>query len=260
MKVQVDNKDGDGNRTEFFTKQIAVEPTYTLSVSPTSVREDDDPTNIKVKVTVDKAVTADTSVPLRFGGNQKGINTRFRMDPPTLTIPKDKMEATVTTRFTPIESAITPDDDILVRLVSQVGGGKVEGATDIRLVDADKVSNFVNLSFSDDELNKRDSATDIVVTATLDGKPLEQDISFILTVDKDYETKNKEKAAVRDEHYIARMATITIRNGPNVTGRATINISPRNVATLTTTRSFRVIASNPDEQVSIGTGTSKRSK
>ena len=37
-------------QTEYFAKQIAVKPDYTLSVSPTSVREDADPTNIAVKV------------------------------------------------------------------------------------------------------------------------------------------------------------------------------------------------------------------
>ena len=37
---------------KYFAQQIAVEPTYILSVSPTSVREDDDPTNIAVKVRV----------------------------------------------------------------------------------------------------------------------------------------------------------------------------------------------------------------
>ena len=260
VRMQVSMQDGDeetgllqDSYTPNFAKQIAVKPIYTLSVSPTSVREDDDPTNIKVKVAVDQAVTADTSVPLQLGSNQTGLNTRFRLDFPTITIRKGQKNAEGTIRFTPIESDTMPDDDLLVTIKTP---GTTGGSADIRLVDADKGSNFINLSFSDAELNKRDSATDIVVTATLDGKPLEQDVNFILTVDRDYETKNKAKAAVRDEHYIARMASITIRRG-RVTGRATINISPRNVDSITSTRSFRVIASNPT--VSIGTGTSARS-
>ena len=55
MEVEVpdaDNTPASNNLTEFFAKQIAIEPDYILSVSPTSVREDDDPTNIAVKVRV----------------------------------------------------------------------------------------------------------------------------------------------------------------------------------------------------------------
>ena len=257
VRLSVDVTDGDESgqdQSASFAKQIAVNPDYMLSVSPTSVREDADPTNITVKATVDAAVTADTFVPLRFGTNQQGVNSRFRMAPPTLTIPKGKQESEPETiRFIPVESSTTPDDDILVRLVTQVGGTTVEGVTDIRLVDADKGSNFINLSFSDAELNKRDAATDIIVTATLDGKPLAADVSFILTIDKDYERNNPNKAAVRDDHYVARMSTITIRRG-RVTGRAQITISPRNVATITATRSLRVIASNTGGRVTVGTG------
>ncbi len=253
MTVLTTDEDGSGTVASTFTKQIAVNSDYMLSVSPTSVREDADPTNIVVKATVDEAVTADTFVPLRFGSNQEGVNSRFRMTLPTLTISQGSKEATGTIRFIPVESTTTPDDDILVRLVTQVGGGKVEGTTDIRLVDADKGSNFINLSFSDASLNKRDAATDIVVTATLDGKPLDEDVRFILTIDKDYERDNPDRAAVRDDHYIARMSPITIRRG-RVSGRATISISPRNVDTITDTRSFRVIASNPDGRVMVGTG------
>ena len=241
--------------SQYFAKQIAVKPDYTLSVSPTSVREDADPTNITVKVAVDKPVPADVSVPLRFGSNQKGNNTRFRMAPPTLTIRKGQKEATETIRFIPVESTTTPDDDILVRLVTQVGGkvgdrDVVEGATDIRLVDADKGSNYINLSFSPAELNKRDPATDIVVTATLDGEPLDETVSFVVTIDKDYESNPT--AAERDKHYTARMTTITIRRN-RISGRATINIDPLNLDEIEDTRSLRVIASSG--QVTIGKAT-----
>ena len=114
----------------------------------------------------------------------------------------------------------------------------------------DKESYYVNLSFSTVELNKRDPATDIVVTATLDGKPLPRgnNLSFTLTIDKQYETGNTATAAKRDEHYTARMATILIRGG-NISGRATINIRPMNVEEITSTRSLRVIASNLNGKV-----------
>ena len=43
---------------------------------------------------------------------------------------------------------------------------------------------MINLSFSQASLSKRDGATDIVVTATLDGKTLTDDLRFSLTIDE----------------------------------------------------------------------------
>ena len=43
----------------------------------------------------------------------------------------------------------------------------------------------INLSFSQASLSKRDGATEIVVTATLNGKTLEDDLRFVLTIDED---------------------------------------------------------------------------
>lgn len=138
MAVKVSDVDeGSGEQTELFAKQIAVMPDYMLSVSPTSVREDADPTNIAVKVTANAAVTTDTSVPLRLATNQQGLNSRFRIDTPTLTIRENNKEATGTIRFVPIESTTTPDDDILVT-VRTTGAPTADGSADIRLVDADK--------------------------------------------------------------------------------------------------------------------------
>ena len=63
--------------TEYFAKQIAVEPDYILSVNPSSVREDAGATDVTVRVRLsDGAVDEDndTSVPLRLATNQTGLN------------------------------------------------------------------------------------------------------------------------------------------------------------------------------------------
>ena len=260
VRMEVDIPDGDvasgllqEASTPYFAKQVVVEPTYTLSVSPATVREPMEgrnvkPTDITVKVAVtdDTAVEADTPVPLQLADNQTGTS-RFSISAyPTLTIPKGKKEATGTIKFTPIRDKTAPNDDLLVTIRTQVAG-KVDGSADIRLVDVDKDSYFVNLEFSKPELNKRDPATDIVVTATLDGKPLPSghNLRFTLTIDKDYEKENKDLAAERDKHYFARMATVLIRGGATQ-GRATINIRPMNPDEITGTRYLRVIASDTD--------------
>ena len=238
-----DVDEGSGDQTELFAKQIAVKPDYMLSVSPTSVREDAKATDITVKVSASAAVDKNTPVALQLATHQMGLDRFSVASYPTLTIPEGKKEATGTIRFTPIRDKTGPEDDLLVTIRTK--GASVDGSADIRLVDVDKESYYVNLSFSDAELNKRDPATDIVVTATLDGKPLDENLRFVLTIDKEYENNNPTLAAERDKHYNARMATVLIRRGA-IEGRATINIRPMNLDDITTTRSFKVIASaNP---------------
>ena len=259
INVTVANADASGFIVEVFGRQFAVEPTYKLTVSPTSVREDvKRPTDLTVKVTKvsEGGVAKDTPVGLQLVNNQRG-NDRFSIASyPTLLIPEGETEATGTISFTPIQDdpERDPDEDLLVTLRTRQA--PVDGSADIRLVDVDKESYYVNLSFSTVELNKRDPATDIVVTATLDGKPLPRgdNLSFVLTIDKQYETDNTTTAAKRDEHYTARMAPIVIRGG-NISGRATINIRPMNLKEITSTRSLRVIASNTNGQVTVGTRT-----
>jgi len=255
IEVAVPNGDansGDVSPSAFFAKQFVVEPTYKLTVSPTSVREDAKPTDITVTVTkVGDPVDKNTPVALQLATNQTKTERFSIASYPTLTIPEDKNEATGTIRFTPIEDNTGADDDLLVTLRTKDTSANVyDGSADIRLVDIDKESYYVNLSFSIAKLNKRDPATDIVVTATLDGKPLDDPVQFVLTIDKAHETLAdgttfNPDAARRDAHYDATMSPILIRRGA-ISGRATINISPINADDIINTRYLRVIAStNP---------------
>ena len=242
IKVEVQDADESGGvQTAYFVKQRALKPTYKLSVSPISVREDAKVTDIMVTVEADAAVEANTPVPLQLATNQTDTDRFTISSYPTLTIPRGKKEATGTIRFTPIRDKTGPDDDILVTIRTRTSND--DGSADIRLVDVDKESYFVNLEFTPSRLNKRDPATDIVVTATLDGKPLDESVRIPLTIDKAYEANPT--AAERDRHYNARMATVLIRRGATA-GRATINIRPMNLDEIKKIRSLRVIASaNP---------------
>ena len=67
MTVANGDASGQANLVASFGRQIAVEPTYKLTVSPTSVREDvKRPTDITVKVTKESegGVAKDTPVAL----------------------------------------------------------------------------------------------------------------------------------------------------------------------------------------------------
>ena len=228
LSVVVGDEDETGQKkSKSFDKQIAVKPDYILSVNPSSVREDAGATDItvKVKVSDDTEVDRDTSVPLRLGTNQEGLNKSFRIAFPTITIRKGQKEATGTIRFTPIGDATTPDDDLLVT-IRTVGALTAEGSTDIRLIDTDKASTAINLSFSQASLSKTDGATDIVVTATLNGKTQVGSIRFSLRIDNDYKEEGQETAE-RDSDYEAAMAPISIPSR-RVSGRTTITIKPLN--------------------------------
>ena len=233
IKMEVEIPDADNNPTsntlsEFFAKQIAIEPDYILSVNPSSVREDvTRATEIEVNVKVgdDTEVTQDESVNLWFGSNQTGHNSRFRMEFFPITIEEGEKEATGTIRFTPIRNtnhATIPDDDLLVTIRTP---GETGGSTDIRLVDADKASTAINLSFSDATLAKTDATTEIEVTATLNGKTLEEHVTLPVLINN---TTAPGKAR-RDVDYVTRgeLGSITIRRR-QVSGTTTITITPQN--------------------------------
>ena len=230
MVVEVPDADNtpDNNVLEpFFAKQIAIEPDYKLSVNPSSVREDATGTTeieVNVKVGDDTAVAGNTSVPLRLGSNQTGLNSRFRIAFPPITIPEGEKEATGTISFTPVpkNDNETLNDDLLVT-ISTVG--TTGGSTDIRLVDTDKASTAVNLSFSDATLTKNDGTTEIEVTATLNGKTLDDHVSLDLVIDNT--GAQGTTIARRDIDYTATLKPITIRRR-QVSGTATITITPLN--------------------------------
>ena len=119
------------NLPEYFAKQIAVEPDYTLSVNPSSVREDADATTITVSVTAKEEVDRIRSVPVQFSTNQ-GAQYALPHNPTTLTIPANQKDASGTITFTPIDDDEStndlPDDDLIVTLKTNVGGTSVEGS------------------------------------------------------------------------------------------------------------------------------------
>ena len=67
-------------------------------------------------------------------------------------------------------------------------------------------------------------ATDVVVTATLDGKAFDDDVVVFLRIDND---ENIDNAAIRDADYTAELRRLTIPAG-SVSGTTTITITPRN--------------------------------
>ncbi len=215
-----------------------------LSVNPASVREDAGETEVEVIVQVadDTAVDADTSVLLSV--STEGLNTRFRIELTTLRIPAGEKKATGMLTFTPINDDII-DEDLPIEISGNAGGDKTVESATLTLIDDDKDSQNIDLSVDIAELTRFDDATDITVTATLDGKVLNEDTSFSLVIgdhpdltsdpntdadddgDMDEADATKDnREARRDVDYEVTLATLTISRR-SVSGTATITITPK---------------------------------
>ena len=146
----------------------------------------------------------------------------------TVTIPADQKDAAGTIRFTPIDDDEStndlPDDDLIVTLRTIGAGDKGDGSTEIRLVDTDKPTTQINLSFSHASLSKNDPTTTIVVTATLNGGKVRKDLRFPMIID---EVATAAAGLTRDVDYSAVPSWITIPDR-RVSGKGTIVFSPKN--------------------------------
>ena len=217
---------------------------FKLSVNPSSVREDAGSTDIvvTVEVTDGTAVDADTYVILGVSG--EGLNSRFRIRLTALRILAGEKKATGTLTLIPINDDVAEADDLSIE-IRGTAGKNVESAF-ITLIDDDKDSQNIHLSADIVEVNRFDDATEVVVTATLDGKVLRQATSFSLIIgdhpgldatpnadtdgdgdmDDDDATKDNREAQ-RDLDYTVRLTTLTIPRN-SASGTATITITPNN--------------------------------
>lgn len=226
-----------------ISAQQMVQADLKLSLNPARVREDAGEIDVEVtvEVTDDTAVDADTYVLLSL--SSEGLNTRFFIGLTTLMILAGEKKATETLTFIPINDD-SIDEDLPIVIGGNAGRKTVEPAT-ITLIDDDKESRNINLSADIAELNRFDGATEITVTATLDGKVLNEETSFALTIgdhpdltddpntdtdgdgdidDADATKDNRE--AERDLDYTVTLTRLTIPSN-SVSGMATITITPR---------------------------------
>ena len=227
-----------------ISAQQTVQADLVLSVNPASVREDAGETDIEVTVEVTDGTAADTDTYVLLSVSPEGLNSRFYISLTVLRILAGEKKATETLTLIPINDEII-DEDLPIEISGNAGSKTVESAT-IALIDDDKDSRNINLSADIVELNRFDGATEITVTATLDGKVLDEETSFALTIgdhpdltddpntdtDGDGDIDNADatkdnREAERDVDYTATLATLTIpRNA--VSGTATITITPKN--------------------------------
>ena len=215
-----------------------------LSVNPASVREDAGETEVEVTVEVTDDTAVETDMYVLLGVSPEGLNRRFYIRLTALRIPAGEKKATGTIDLIPISDDVV-DADLPIEIRGNAGGKTVESAT-LTLIDDDKDSKNINLSVDIAELTRFDDETDITVTATLDGKVLNENTSFSLIIgdhpdleddpntdtdgdgDMDEADATKDnREAQRDVDYTVMLATLTIPR-KSASGTATITITPQN--------------------------------
>ena len=160
-----------------------------------------------------------------------GLNSRFNIELPTLIIRQGRSQASGTIIFIPIDDNLKGNDDIddgiaddLTITINGSAGTIPVFSTSITLIDDDKASQNIRLTFSPATLSKRAGPTEIVVTAELDGKVMTSDVSFQLLIDE------ASSSVRRDTDYSATLASIEIRRRKS-SGTATITITPKDQGT-----------------------------
>ena len=185
------------------------------------------------------------------------VNGRFAITLPTIVIPKGKKEATGTIILTPRDNDIRgfyntydeftipfdlDDDypkrypDLVIKIKGLAGSTNVD-STDIQVIDDEKLSSRLDLSFSPASLSKDAGPTPVTVTAALNGGTLQSDQTFTLVFANttslnanDYPSGiTSSDVLARDTDYSATSASLTLRRG-RASAKATITIDPKGKA------------------------------
>ena len=124
--------------------------------------------------------------------------------------------------------------DLVIKIDGLAGSTNVD-STDIQVIDDERLTNQVNLSFSPASLSKDAGPTEVTVTATVNGAPLRSDQTFTLIHKTEFPGArwtnfplgvSASDVLTRDTDYSATSASLTIRrNKPS--GKATITIDPK---------------------------------
>ena len=205
-----------------------------LSVDRNIVREDAGETEITVTATnydvsgtsgVITEVSEDTHVFLNLQ-SVTGLGSRFIMSLPALLIQEGENTATGTFTFEPINDTLMGDDNIddgvnddIWITISGTASATTVVPTTIVLLDDDKASEAIILSYSPKTLSQNQGETEIEVTATLSGATLSEDLSFSLRV-------GAASTAKRDTDYRLRLPPeITVRKN-KTSATETLIITP----------------------------------
>ena len=196
----------------------------TLTVSPTSVGEDDGATTVTVTATLGGSATRPgaTDVVVSVGGGTATSGTDYTaVSDFTVTIPKETASGTGTFTLTPTQDAIAEDDETID--VTGTADGFTVTKAEMTLTDDDTAPTAITLTVSPTSVSESASGTTVTVTATLGGSVTLPDATdVVVSVGGGTATSGTDYAAVSD-------FTVTIPK-ETASGTGTFTLTPTNDA------------------------------
>ncbi len=195
----------------------------TLTVSPTSVREEAGQTNLQVTGTLNgDSLSTDTVVSLSISagsGSNAASTSDFSSGTATLTISQGQTTGTATLSFTPVDDSV-PEGNENVAVTGDTSADLTVNGTTVDIIDNDIPSTQIDLTVSPISVREEAGQTNLQVTGTLNGSP--QTSTTVVTLSTSPGT-----ALASD--YSSGTATLTIPANQQ-SGTTTLSFTPDNDA------------------------------
>ena len=193
-----------------------------ITATPSAVREDAGTTQVSLRVTLTAARATDEVVTFTLVAPSEGRQAVRDVDYTAtlgalVTIPAGSTLGTTTLALTPINN--TTMDSLRAVGVQATFGSGARLKTDIRIADDETPSTAIALSVSQNAVTEDSGQTNITVTATLNGGPLTEAKTVILSIDAS-------STATRDVDYAALFTAIISIPAGSITGSTQFSIIP----------------------------------
>ena len=209
-----------------ITDNDATPSGITLSVDPTSVAEEADATNVTVTATVNGTTTyaAEQTVTVAVGAEDDAAKeeTDYALvDDITITIPAGAASAIGTFSLDPTGDVIDEGDSETLSVEGSAASGVTVAGTMVTITDNDATPSGITLSVDPTSVAEADDATNVTVTATVNGTTTyaaEQTVTVVVGAQNDEATEGTDYTQVND-------ITITIPGG-DVLATGTFSLDP----------------------------------
>ena len=218
--------DAEGSAATKFTIDVvaAAPPTVSVesvAVSRTSLRESGDTASISVKATLSVPAPEAETIRFTLGGPKEGAQAIRDVDfiaqlHGNVAIAAGATEATTSLTLTPIDNENTDGNRVLGVHATASGGSE---SADITIADDETASTSISLSADPHTVSENAGVTEVMITATLDGKVLDADATVTLSVDPGSE-------ATRDVDYSALFNPLLTIPAGDVSGSIALLIDP----------------------------------
>ena len=218
--------DSEGGAATKFTIDIvaAAPPTVSVesvSVSRTSIRESGETASISVKATLSGPAPEAETIRFTLGAPSEGVQAVRDVDftaqlHGNVAIAAGATEATTTLALTPINNENTDGNRVLGVHATASGGSE---SADITIADDETASTSISLSADPHTVSENAGVTEVMITATLDGKVLDADATVTVSVDNASE-------ATRDVDYSALFNPLLTIPAGEVSGSIALLIDP----------------------------------